>query len=145
MSDGVSVLLGAVHKRCLHKIAKNWLPVRKLRTGLTSLISCPCGHTINFKKSEVFAPKTVDDLIWSLSLSEKCPYWMKPHFPPDYGRLLWTERKKNQVVYWLKEKLSNWELSYRLDINLASGKVISLPNSPILHKVKFFWHFVEKF
>jgi len=29
---------------------------------------CPCGHTTNFKKSEFFAPKSVDIHIWRISL-----------------------------------------------------------------------------
>jgi len=48
------------------------------------------------------------------------------------------------VVYWLKEKPSNWGLSYRLDI-IATGNVIRSPYFPVPYQVKFFWLFVEKF
>jgi len=50
---------------------------------------CPCGHTINFEKSEVFYTKNCGRPLLSSPLSEKCTHWTNP-FPPDYGRLLWT-------------------------------------------------------
>jgi len=43
-----------VHERRRHKIAKNW----PLLTALAQTrSSCPCRHTINFEKSEVFCTK----------------------------------------------------------------------------------------
>jgi len=51
-------ILGFIHKRRSPKIAKNYpLPCpQNVRTG--SISPCPCGHTIDFEKSEVFAPKS---------------------------------------------------------------------------------------
>jgi len=46
---------------------------------LKPLPFCPCGHTINFKKSEVFASKVS---IWRSP--SPCPHWTNP---PSW---LWT-------------------------------------------------------
>jgi len=93
----IFLLVRAVHKRRPHRIAKNWFPL--VRTGSTS---CPCGHTINFKKSVLFCTKKC----WRPHLknplpplSEKCPNWTNPSSPcphwtkpplSDCGHLLWT-------------------------------------------------------
>jgi len=61
--------LGTVHKRRPHKIAKNDLS----RPPLTALakLPCPCEHTINFKKSEVFAQKSANVRIWRIPLTPR--------------------------------------------------------------------------
>jgi len=53
------ILLGAVHKGRPHKIAK-----------IDLLPPCPCGHTINFQKSEVFFTKKCGRPHLSSPLSE---------------------------------------------------------------------------
>jgi len=45
---------------------------------------CPCGHTINFKISEVFEPKSADVRIWRTPLVRKIPPWTNP-LSPDCG------------------------------------------------------------
>jgi len=47
---------GTVHEGRLHKIAKNWLPhlSEKCPNWLNPLSPCPCGNTVNLKKSEIF-------------------------------------------------------------------------------------------
>jgi len=50
----------AVHKGRLHKIAKKLTPSllsAKCPYSLNLLPSCPSGHTMNFKKSDVFCTK----------------------------------------------------------------------------------------
>jgi len=72
------------HKRRPHKIAKNWSSSHLSTKYLQWLnSSCPCGHTINIEKSEVFCTKK----------------YGRPHLKnsplsaldkPPFGRLLWT-------------------------------------------------------
>jgi len=70
----------ALHNRRLHKIAKSWLPLSaKFPHWLNPLYPCSCGHTMKFKKSELFAPKSVVVRISRTPsphpLSAKCPHW----------------------------------------------------------------------
>jgi len=51
---------------------------------------CPCGHTINFKKSEVFYTKKC-----RRPHLKKAP-WSALDTPPDCGRLLWTAAKHDK-------------------------------------------------
>jgi len=68
--------LGAVHKKRPQKI--NSPGPQNVRTGSTPLSPCPCGHNINFEKSEVFLhqkcrrPRLKNLLS---PLSAKCPHW----------------------------------------------------------------------
>jgi len=90
------ICLGAVHKRHPHKIVKNWPPplAAKCPHWLNpSPHPYPCGLTVNFEKSEFFAPKVRTSASEDLPpLSEKCPNWTipPPPFPADlfYGRPL---------------------------------------------------------
>jgi len=65
-----------------------------VRNGSTPLLPCPCGHTVNFKKSEVSSTKKCGrPHMKKKPLSAKCPYWSIGQTstpPPDCGRLLWT-------------------------------------------------------
>jgi len=76
---------------------KLWIPsfkvfwsdsARESNPGSTPLPPCPCGHTINFEKSQVFiAKKRGRPHLKQKLLSEKCPHWT---YPPPPWSLLWT-------------------------------------------------------
>jgi len=67
----IYIIKGPSHKRRSHKIDPPSYP-------------CPCGHTINLEKSEVFVPKNADVRRWRTSLVRT----EQTHLP--CGRLLWT-------------------------------------------------------
>jgi len=82
-------LLEAVYKRRLHKIAKNW-PLPPLSEKCPHCLNspCPCGHSINVKKSEDFCIKK-----WGRPLLMNplppCPLWTNLLYPDVfYGQLL---------------------------------------------------------
>jgi len=96
--------LGAVHKRRLHTIAKNSLPSCPLNVHTGSTVNppfCPCRHTINFEKSEFFAPKSTDVRIWRTPspLVHKMSHWTTS-LTADvfYGRLLTPPPRTKQVT-----------------------------------------------
>jgi len=112
--NGAELLFfGAVHKRRPHKIAKNWPPPllpcpQNVRTGSTPLPTCPCGHTINFKKTDEFLHQNVQTSTSeepSSPLSTKCPNWTKtPPLTADvfYRRPLCSFIKKVCLILFKK-------------------------------------------
>jgi len=58
------------------------------RTGLTP--PCPCGHVINFEKSEIFVPKVRTSTTKEPPLVRTIPALDNPS---DYEHLLWTASK----------------------------------------------------
>jgi len=74
------IFLGAVHKGRPLKNAKNQPPPSLFaKCPLWLNPPCPCGHTINFEKSEFLNQKvrtsaSIFPLVW------KCPHWTNP-FP----------------------------------------------------------------
>jgi len=95
----IKLFLGSVHKGFRTKSLKliSHCP-QNIRTGSNISPFCPCGHTINFKNSEVFLRLKV-----RTSASEEPPLVRKvsvlDHPSPslDCGRLLWTAPYKKCV------------------------------------------------
>jgi len=88
-------ILGAVHKRCPHKIAKKW-------PSFTSSENCPCWlnsllypcwvHTINLENFEVLCTKKCrrPHLKTPALCQQNVRIGSTPSSPLDCGRLLWT-------------------------------------------------------
>jgi len=73
-------LLGAVNKGRPHKITKNWL-LPPFSEKCTHWLYPPwlCGHTINFEKFDVFAPKILRPHLKTLTpLFKKYLHWTNP-------------------------------------------------------------------
>jgi len=94
----VCFIYGAIHKGRPHKIMKNWpsFPFVCKMSALAQPLSSPgpCGHNINFEKSNVFCTKKCEHSIWrteepllNVWLDNPPPYWITS---PDYGHPLWT-------------------------------------------------------
>jgi len=106
----------AVHKRRLHKIAKNWLPLLVRKMSALAQPVCPCGHTLNFEKPEIFCTKKCGhpDLKYTTT-----HFRIRLDTPLDCGRLLWiapSENGFNQTAFladWLTfvpRVLEGWSL-----------------------------------
>jgi len=96
-------LLGAVHKRRWNQIAKNWPILPPCPQWLNPLPPCPCGQTINFKKSKFFCTKKCERPHLKkppppLSALDKLP----PSLTADVfcGCFLWTAH--NEILRLLK-------------------------------------------
>jgi len=94
--------LGAVHKRNLHKITKNWPPSPLVRTG-----SPPLSVRTHYKFQKIlkfFVPKSADVRNLKkppLPLSAKCPHCTNPLLPTAdvfYGRPLTFLQSKLSIV-----------------------------------------------
>jgi len=109
-----ALLLGAVHKRRSHKIAKNdpHCPQNVL-TG-SPPPSCPCGHTIKFEKSYAFCTrkygrphlKNPGPLVRKMFALDKL-------LPPDCRRLLWTTP---YVLCWIMYGMLSWSGRFNLGV-----------------------------
>jgi len=77
----------------------------------------PLGHTINFKKSEIFCAKNCGCPHLKNPLFAKCPHWTTPPLP-DCGRLLWKApyqkflQLKFMYIYFFASKLSEFSRNF---------------------------------
>jgi len=109
--------LGAVHKRRPHKIAKNWpLPLcpQNVRAGSIPSPSCPCRHTINFKKSKVFCakkPKTEEPPFppcpKNVHTGQPSSHWLRTSFMdgslPTQNFFIVKERNRRNTNIWWRQ------------------------------------------